>query len=176
MKRVLTYCFFLGFIFCQAQNMTGYVILQEYDLNSDALKHSLNKWVFESGNISKDNLIFMYIEKDQINRNIITINSYPEGTVLKKHALNIHGFYSVKKHNVYIVECEDENLLSKKNNTKPYRLKFIDLETPRKINPKTGEELEYEVIQWEFIQKGDMCNLVYMEVIEMIGNNPKNSE
>jgi hypothetical protein len=175
-KRIITSCLLLGLLFSHAQNITGYVILQEYDLNSDALKQSLNKWVFESGNISKDNLIFMYIEKDQINRNFITIISYPEGTVLKKHALNIHGFYSVKKHNVYIVECEDENLLSKKNNTKPYKLKFIDLETPRKINPKTGEELEYEVIQWEFIQKGDMCNLVYMEVIEMIGNNPKNSE
>lgn len=176
MMKIIQLIIFSFISFCGFAQNTNYVELQEYDLNSDALKQSLNKWVFESGNISKDNLIFMYIEKDQINRNFITIISYPEGTVLKKQALNIHGFFSVKKHNVYIVECEDENLLSKKNNTKPYKLKFIDLETPRKINPKTGEELEYEVIQWEFIQKGDMCDLVCMEVIEMIGNNPKNSE
>ncbi len=174
--KIIQLIIFSFISFCGFAQNTNYVELQEYDLNSDALKHSLDKWVFESGNISKNNMIFMYIEKDQNNRNFITINSYPKGTVLKKHALNLHGFYSVKKHNVYIEKCEDDNLLFKKKNTKPSHLKYTDLETPRNKDPKTNKELEYEVVQWEFIQKGDMCDLVYMEVIEMTGNNPKNSE
>ena len=167
MKRVLTYCFFLGFIFCQAQNMTDYVIMQEYEITSDALNNSLRKWALESGNLSKDNILIISNDKDQINRDVITLQAYPSGKIMKESATKLHGHLRLFGYNVFITGIADSGIIKKKD-SKTYKLKCSEKVF---LEPR-----EYEIIEWVFLHDKDKFKLVYMEIYKMFGNKLKYSD